>query len=366
MKITHLITELSMGGAQMALYRLVSKLDVEEINVYCFYNGDGLVGQKIRALGIPVYDLGMAQQKWRLYKAASLFGLLRKSQPDILHSWMFHANIPGRILGRLAGIPHIISAERTMGQEGKIRLWLNQLTARWADRIICNAPEVATFASTKIGLPAKKIVMIPNGVDIEKYSNLPSKAVVRAQMNLPASIPIAVAIGRPRPVKGYPLLLDAWQQTLTHFLKARLVMIGDGPDLPALKEYAQDLGIATQVEFWGERDDVPQLLPAFDLLVSSSYHEGMPNVVMEAMAARLPVVATAVGGTPSVINQDSGILAPPGQPDALANAICALFSHPDRAIAMGNAGKHRITTQFSLAKSVSKTTALYEELLYGE
>jgi hypothetical protein len=140
-----LITELDSGGAQMVLLRLLSYSNRQRFDhrVACLFGGQGSVGRRIRGMGLVVINLGM-ETRWRLDAFVRLYSLLRRERPDILHTWMFHSNIPGRIVGRLAGTPIIISAEHTMGQEGRTRRTFNRLTAPLAERVIC----VSRVAST--------------------------------------------------------------------------------------------------------------------------------------------------------------------------------------------------------------------------
>jgi len=371
-KVTHLITELSTGGAQSALLRLLSHLDRTRFapSVVCLYNGDGAVAEQIRELGITVTELGMTN-KARLDAFARFYRLLRQERPLILHSWMFHANIPGRVFGRLARVPIIISSERTMGQEGQTRRRLNRLTAPLADRVICVSERVAEFAAHDIGISSQKLVVVPNGIDLARFSHLPSQAQARAAFNLPLEGPlrqaqgtIVGAIGRPRPVKGYNFLLDAWAQVARAQPNAHLLFVGDGPDQPALKAQAKQLGLDECVTFLGDQLNIPHLLPALDILALPSLHEGMPNVALEAMAASLPVVGTAVGGTPEVvIDGESGLLVPCGEPQALADALRLLLQEPDLRHRMGQAGQKRIARHFSIDETVRKTEQLYEQLL---
>lgn len=364
-KVTHFITELSTGGAQSALFRLLSQLDRSRFmpSVVCLYNGDGAMAKQIRELGITVTELGMTS-KARLDAFGRFYRLLRQEQPLILHSWMFHANIPGRVVGRLARVPIIISSERTMGQEGQVRRRLNRLTTPLANRVICVSERVAEFAAHEIGIPAQKLVVVPNGIDLTHYCSLPSQAKARTAFNLPAEGPIIGAIGRPRPVKGYNFLLDAWVQVTQAHPDAHLLFVGDGPDQFALQAQAKQLGLQERVTFLGDQLNIPHLLPALDLLALPSLHEGMPNVALEAMAASLPVVATAVGGTPEVvIDGETGILVPSRDAIALAEALSALINDPIKAKAMGHAGRQRIETHFSLTTTVQQTELLYDALL---
>lgn len=363
--ILHFITELSIGGAQMVLLRLLSNLDREHFTVVvaCLYNGDGAIAQQLRDLGIPVVDLGM-KRKWRLDAFVRLWRLLRTLQPQIVHTWMFHANLPGRLLARLAGVPIIIGSEHTMGQEHWWRLLLNRLTIGLVDRVICVSPQVADFAKRQIGLPDSKLVMIANGVEVERFAAAIPKAVARRRFHLPIDGTIVGAVGRPRPVKGYRYLIDAFQLCQPGQSTLYLVFVGNGPERPALIEQVQRAGLTERVFFLDDQQDIPTVMATFDLLALPSLWEGMPMVALEAMAARLPVVATAVGGTPDlVIDNETGILVPPADPPALAAAIQVLVQDPARRHLLGEAGYRRVCTLFSIQQNVAQTEMLYKELL---
>jgi glycosyltransferase involved in cell wall biosynthesis len=363
--VLYLITELSIGGAQNALLRLLGQMDRQRFSphVACLYNGDGLPAKKIRHLDIPVSDLGMRSMV-RLDAFWRFLRLIREVRPMILHTWMFHANIPGRILGRLTHIPCIVSSERTMGQENVMRRTLNRLTAHLADRIICVSQPVAKYAKREIGLPEKKMVVIPNGIDLSLYSHPPHKEQARSAYHLPLDALIIGAIGRPRPVKGYRFLLEAFQTVAEACPQAHLLFIGDGPDLPALQQQVRIDRLEQRVSFLGDQEDIPGLLAAIDLLTLPSLHEGMPNVAIEAMAASLPVVATAVGGTPEVVIEGkTGLLIPAGDPDSLAKAILTLLRDPAMCNKLGQAGHERVAQYFSIENTAKQTWQLYDSLL---
>lgn len=364
-KVTHFITELSIGGAQIALYHLLAELDRDQydLQVVCLYNGDGAIANKIRALDIPVYDLRM-HNKFRLDAFLRLYSYLRQKRPFILHTWMFHANIPGRIIGRIARVPIIISAERTMGQEHAIRLRLNRWTSRMANRVICVSQTVADYAIQQIGIPAAKISTIPNGIDPANFLHMPDQAGARRKLRLPLHVPIVAAVGRPRPVKGYSYLIEAWRQISVQFPQAHLVFLGDGPDRTQLAQMVMEYGLDASVLFLGDWDNIPHLLPAFDLFALPSLHEGMSNAALEAMTAGLPVVATAVGGTPEiVIHEQTGVLVPSANVDALAEGLLQLLADPEKAQRMGDAGAMRVRKHFLHTKTVQQTESVYKIFL---
>ena len=360
-RIIHFITELNVGGAEKTLARLLAHLDRDRFapTVACLYGGDGSVADGIRALGIPVIDLRMTA-KWRWDAFWRLYRLLRREHPTILHTWMFHANVPGRVLGRLAGVPIVISSERTMGMERRWRYWLNRISHPLTDRVVCVSQQVADFVVQEVGIPQHKTVVIPNGIDLRDFEHLPGKQRARAALGLSPDQMLVGTVARLDPVKRLDVLLQA----MTSLPDVCAVIVGDGPEREPLETMSERLEIASRVRFAGQRDDVRPWLVAMDVFVLSSDWEGMSNAVLEAMAAGLPVVATAVGGTPEVVvNGVTGLLVPPRDPDTLAQAITRLLRDPDLRLKMGRAGRERVEKYFSVERMVQATEALYEELV---
>jgi glycosyltransferase involved in cell wall biosynthesis len=358
LSILYLITELSTGGAQVALLRLLRGLNRDRFcpTVACLYNGDGAVARQIRKLGIEVFDARM-RHRADLPALLRLYRHIRRTRPTILHASLFHANLPGRILGRLAGVPIVVCAERTMAMEGEWRYRLNRWTIRLVDCVIAVSANVRDFCVSHVGLPAEKLVVIYNGVEVTEP--LLSCQEARAELGLPIDVPVVGAVSRLDPVKGVDVLLQA----LASIDAAHLAVIGDGPKRAALASLADDLGVTDRVHWAGHRRDVSSLLPAFDVFVQPSLYEGLPNTVLEAQACGLPVVATAVGGTPEiVVDGVTGVLVSPHDPAALAGAIVRLLRDPDLRRRMGRAGRERVRQRFSCEQMVGQTQALYEYL----
>jgi glycosyltransferase involved in cell wall biosynthesis len=358
--ILYFITELSTGGAQVALLRLLKGLDRERYTttVACLYNGDGAVAQEIRALGVPVFDAQM-RHKADLPALLRLYRHIRRVRPTILHTSLFHANLPGRILGRLADVPIIICSERTMAMESEWRYLLNRWTIGMVDRVTVVSANVRDFYTSHVDLPADKLVVIYNGVELPNES-CSSHQEARTELGLPAGGLVIGTVSRLDPAKGVEFLIRA----LARVNDLTLVIVGDGPERGALEALASDLGVAGRIHWAGHQRGVMHLLPAFDLFVQPSLHEGMPNTVLEAMAAGLPVVATAVGGTPeAVVDGLTGLLIPPRDPDALAETIAALLRDPDLRREMGRAGRERVAEHFGMARMVEQTERLYTQLL---
>jgi glycosyltransferase involved in cell wall biosynthesis len=214
----------------------------------------------------------------------------------------------------------------------------------------------------RVGIPRSKTLVLPNGVDLPAAASLPEQAQARATLGLPLEGLLVASVARLNPVKRLDVLLQA----LALVEEAKLVLVGDGPERGRLEALAESLGISGRVHLAGYREDVWPWLAACDVFALSSEWEGMPNAVLEAMAAGLPVVATRVGGTPDVVVEGvTGYLVPSDDPLALARALKALIRDSGLRYQMGAAGRHRVEERFSVERMVERTQALYEELLEG-
>lgn len=381
-KVLYFITELNIGGAEKVLVHFLRELDPSRYRplVACLYDGDGAIGDELRAQGIPVVDLGMTAP-WRLDAVWRLVQLLRRERPQILHSSLFHANVLGRLAGRLAGVPVIISCRQNIRIGARWREWVNRMTVGLDDRVIAVCELARQAEIEAAGVDPAKVVTIYNAVDpaelvADSSAADGSASAGRSVSNssaaddtaalVPGRAPDTLLIGtvcRFHPQKGLPHLLEAFARLVQHPIDAHLVLVGDGELREPLEARARELGLDGHVTFTGFRTDISAVLAQLDLFVLPSLWEGLPMVLLEAMAAGLPVVATSVGGTPELVQDgDTGLLVPPANVDALANAMHFLLVQADVRRAMGQRGRQRVETQFSAAQAVRKTTALYEQL----
>jgi glycosyltransferase involved in cell wall biosynthesis len=376
--ILYVITELDIGGAEKALYGLVRRLDRRRYapEVACL-SGRGAVGAWLAALDVPVHYLYPASQRpsvrlvvgalWRLRR------LVREVRPDLVHTVLFHANLIGRLAvlgshsappgpgrGRPGHRPVVVSAVRVAERRYRWHLLGDYLTSHLVDREVCVSKGVRRFTERCARIPAQKLCVIPNGVD------LPAIDAVR-----PADL---TALGcRPgRPTIAYVGRLDP-QKGLSHLLRAlaglsqtawQLVLAGDGPQRTELETFVASLGLADRVRFLGWRPDALSIVAACDLFVMPSLWEGMPNAVMEAMALGKCVVATAVEGTEDLMEDGvSGLLVPARQSQALAEAIRRALADADLRDRLGAAARERIRAHYSIDRVVAQHDALYQSLL---
>jgi glycosyltransferase involved in cell wall biosynthesis len=364
-RILLLSTSLGMGGADRQILYLARALlahgyDVRVVSM----TPPEEMGQQAMTEGLPISSLEMQRGRadWRSFHR--LVTLLREWRPHLLTSFMYHANLMGRLAGRWAGVPLIVSSVRSEQNGHVSRDWLMRVT-NWMDHCATtNSEKVATSLVKRGLLSADKTRVIPNGVDTEALATSSvERTRIREDLGLAPNEFLWLAIGRLLPQKDYPTLLRAFQPLAG--APARLFVAGRGPLLDGLRRQAEELGVGSQVTFLGVRRDIAALLAAADGFVLSSAWEGMPNVVMEALATATPVVATSVGGVPELVRPgESGLLVPPGDPGALSQAMRQLMSlSVEQRQLMGSSGRDHVTARYGLDAMADRWMALYGELL---
>lgn len=367
-KILYFITELNIGGAEKVLVHLISQLDRSrfEPSVVCLYDGDGPIAAEIRALNVPVIDLNMTA-RWDVRAIWRFYQLVRREKPVIIHASLFHANIIGRLVGRMAGVPVIITCRQNISIGGRWRERINRLTAAWDDKVVavCDVARQAEIEHT--GVAPTKVVTIYNTIDPALFhtDHQPEKSGLRTEWGIPPNTLLIGTVGRLHPQKGLSYLLEAVAQLKARLsVDFRLVVVGDGQLRINLITQSRILDIADRTIFAGARTDVPDILAELDLFAFPSLWEGLPLALLEAMAAGLPVVATAVGGTPEVVlDGQTGILVPPGNPQALAVALERLMMDPALRLKMGQAALVRIQQAFTVEQMAAKYHNLYFQLI---
>jgi glycosyltransferase involved in cell wall biosynthesis len=359
--IALVITDLDTGGAERALAMLASRLDPERWrpHVFCLA-GPGLVADLVRQADIPCECLG-ARRRNPVQAIARLVRALRRSRPQLVQSFMFHANLAARLAAPLAGCPWVVGGLRVAERQKRWHLMVDRLTAPLATGSVCVSKGVLRFSSAVAGLDPARLTVIPNGIDPTAIDG--ATAVPRVTIGVPDNAHLALYVGRLDPQKGLPDLLHAAEGVIPQRPDWHLALAGDGPSRTWLLErLAEQPQLREKTHWLGHRDDVPGLLKAANVLVHASLWEGMPNVVLEAMAARLPVIGTAVEGTEDLIApSETGWLVPPRDSKALSQALLEAADSPERCHRYGDAGRQRIEKQFS----IETTVEAYERLWAG-
>jgi starch synthase (maltosyl-transferring) len=364
-RIALVITELDIGGAERALASLATRLDRRRWlpRVIALGPEGGLAGE-VRQAGVACECLGASRRR-PLRALARLARALRRFRPELVQSFLFHANIAARLAAPWAGRPWVVGglrvAERRPGR--RWHLVLDRLTERLSAGSVCVSQGVREFSLREARLDPRRLTVIPNGIDAGLFDR--AAAVPRAGLGIPQESRLCVAIGRLDPQKGVADLLAAVESVLPHRPGWHLALAGDGPCRGWLLDQIETQpALRGRVHWLGPRRDVPGLLKASDLLVLASRWEGMPNVVLEAMAAGLPVVATAVeGSTELVIPGRTGWLVPPRDVEALSRALLEATSEEADRAAMGRAGRHRVEWEFALDRAVGAYEELWARIL---
>jgi glycosyltransferase involved in cell wall biosynthesis len=274
---------------------------------------------------------------------------------------LFHANLLGRIAARRAGVRTIVAGVRVAEHTARWHLRLDRVTQRWVDRYVCVSQAVAEFSAKRAGLPPEKLLVIPNGIDLDKY---PARqpADLRA-FGIAAGRRAVTFVGRLDPQKGVDWLMATAPRWLAKLPDCDLLLVGNGPLRPSLEAAGRAAGIADRVHFAGWRADVPEILAASSLLVLPSLWEGMPNVVLEAMASRLPVVASDVEGVRELLGPNAARqTVAHGDSRMLAEAIVGLMLDPALSSATGMENRRRAEQCFGIARMVKAYEDLWASL----
>lgn len=362
LNVLQLIPTLDRSGAEKQMVLLADGLPRDRFRVeVAALTRLGPLEADLRGAGIPV-TLIKKRFKADPMALARLTGLLKDRKFDVVQTWIFAANTYGRIAARRAGVPVVVVSEMAVDLwKGRGQLAFDRFLAKWTDKVVGNSNAVAEFYR-RAGVPANRLEVIPSGIGEEEPPPV-DPADVRRSFGFPTDAPMILFAGRLAPQKAVGDLIAALD-VLQHVRPdLRALIVGDGPLRSDLEAMAAAFGLRLAVKFLGHREDVPRLLAASDLLVLPSLYEGLPNVVLEAMRFRKPVVATAAPGTTEVVRHgETGLLVPVKQPTALAQAIRTVIEDPDLGRRLGNAGRTRAEGEFRAETMVERFAGLYERI----
>jgi glycosyltransferase involved in cell wall biosynthesis len=312
-------------------------------------------------VGIPITVIGKPL-KLDPIALARLVRYLKAGSFDVIQTWIFAANTYGRVASQIARVPVVVVAEMAVDLwKGRGERLVDRRLSTWCDRLVGNSHAVVDFYRG-LGVPEDRLAMIYSGVEDEEPPAIDPGAV-RAEFGFPAGSPMVLFAGRLAEQKRVDDLLKALDLVQHVQPDMRTLIAGDGPLRAQLEETAHAYHLDGRVRFLGHRDDIPRLLAAADLLVLPSSYEGLPNVVLEAMRFRKPVVATAAPGTTEVVvDGETGLLVPIGDQVSLTRAIRDVVRDPALARRLGEAGRARVESDFTAAAMIDHFAQLYEQL----
>jgi glycosyltransferase involved in cell wall biosynthesis len=373
-RLLEVVTRLDVGGVPAHLMLLLEGLRSRgyEITVAC---GECIPEheRKLAALGIPLVRLPLRRLLSPIADGrglVELYRLIRSHQFDIVHTHMSKAALLGGCAARLARARIVVNTAHNLGSIAMPRAWLRALfwiydkllLSLTADAVVTVSERVRDTVVRNGLLSARKVFSIHNGIrptpgDVHSFAPLEAIDVGRDRLVVGTVARLVWFKGLHDLVAAAPAVVKAFPQTV-------FVLVGDGPQRDHLEHEANELGVAANFIFLGERHDVPSLLRGFDLFVLPSVSEGLPITILEAMAAGKAVIATEVGGVPELVEHGvTGLLVPPRDPTALGAALISLLGDRPRRSAMGRSGRQRLARAFNAERMVAETDALFQRLL---
>jgi glycosyltransferase involved in cell wall biosynthesis len=355
--IVYIIDDLNISGAQMHLAHLVKGLrgtgfdNIQVINLA----GVGELQQRIIDSGVAVKCFSMRSIRepsfFRDFLKMVLF--LRKIKPDIVHTYLDTANVFGVLAAKLAGVSRIMTSRRDLGvfRTRRIEQLIGYLSNR-VEKVVCVCQAAASESIRREGLRGDNVVVIHNGIDITPYNR-------KARKTSGKIVFCNVAVAN-RKEKGQEELIRAFSIVVMTLPDSSLLLVGDGPLLPALKELAGELNIDKKVKFYGRSNEILSLLRDVDAFVLPSHSEGISNALLEAMAMGVPAVVTDVGGNPDVVEDDlSGVIVAPKDVSSLADGMVRLATDKVKLACFGRAAKRRIEDHFTIESMLNKYKSIY-------
>lgn len=373
MKILHIITTLDVGGAEMMLYKLLKSMDGREFynKVICLVKS-GVIAEKIRGIGIPVECLGLNHGTVTPRALIEMTKALRILRPDIVQTWLYHSDLLGLVIARAVGRAKIVWNIRCSNMEmeryPRSTAWTVKscaLLSRFPDSVITNSYEARKF-HLKLGYRPKEFKVIPNGFDLKMFHPDPkSRRSVREGIGIQDDSACIGMIARFDPKKDHLTFLRAASRIIKKGVNASFVLCGEQVDKrnPMLSKWLADLDLEGHVHLLGRRNDIPQILTAMDLMVSSSaFGEGFPNAIGEAMACCVPCVVTDVGDSRKIVGA-VGKVVPPRNPSALAAKVFELLALPRTQLRkLGLLARERIAEKYSIERITTEYESLYRQI----
>jgi glycosyltransferase involved in cell wall biosynthesis len=369
-RVAFCVDNMGIGGTELNALRTAERLDRSrfDVSVVCLQDNGPLLA-RYRNEGIPVLALPLRRLhgSTALRQGTRLARYFSKQHVDIVHSHDVYNNIFATVWARVARTPVVIASRRWWDAVPRTALRVvNRYAYRLADCVIANSSTVADLLVADDGVRRERAAVVPNFVDDSAFAS-PDRTEacsLLAELGVPPSAIVIGCVASLYPVKDHESLIRAMASLKPRWPSVHLVLVGGGETRPVLEHLVRQLGLIDVVHFAGVRPNVPNLHHLFDVSVLSSVSEAFPNSIVEAMAAGKAVVATRVGGVvDAVVEGQTGLLVPPRQPDALAEAIEQLLMNPERRRALGDAACRRARAHFHADRVLASLESLYERLL---
>ena len=365
MRICHIITGLEMGGAEKLVLGIARKTAAlgHPCAICVLWGNAGLLKDRT-VENIEVIRL-RRKIKWNPFLVWTLYRVLKKVMPDIVHTHLIHATLYGRLAARWAGVPVIVTTEHNTSnwqtKYGFVHL-VYRWTAGWNTKIFAVSDAVME-RMVRIGrIKKESIQVLYNGIDVRVFHETRQRT---EKKSTPMVSPVIGTVGRLDPRKGHRYLLEASVDIIKRYPEASILIIGSGKMESSLKQVARSLGLKERnIRFLGIQNNTSNYLQSMDVFVLPSVEEGLGIAILEAMAAEVPVVATSVGGIPEIITHgETGILVEPKNPKMLADAVIELLTHPEKADRLRKKAKDVVMKKYDIQGTVEQLMSYYQQFL---
>jgi glycosyltransferase involved in cell wall biosynthesis len=369
-RVLHLLVSRVFGGAEEHSLSILTGLEAFGFEPFLAAPMDLIAAMQpqLSDAGVKCIPIEFSS-KLDVLSGARLLRFIRAENIALLHCHLFAATFIGAGVARVAGVRAVIETCHgpevwRMGKPLRGSFWVDRQIGRIVDAYIAVSHAAAKHLVTTKGVPESKIRVIHNGRNLDRYAlvNSTRRAEIRAALGL-RNEPTLLTVARLDAQKGHQHLIDALAILARRYPNVTALLAGEGPLEAALRTQCAASGLSDRVRLLGYRRDVPDLFAAADVVVLPSLYEGLPLVAIEAQAAGRPMVATAVDGTPEVlINEETGLLVPAANPDALAAAIARFIDNPELASRLGAQGREFVRANFTVQRQLEQTVALYSQM----
>lgn len=363
-KILHIIQSLDNGGCENMLLRTLPLLDSFDHSVVTL-RSPGTLASEFQKNNISVENINLKS----FFYVKGLNRLTQKvtrAKPDIIITYLLHADILGRLVLQVTSKAKVIPFLRTTYNHPRYRLarLFEYLTKRLVSHYFANSDAVKNFYIKKIGVKAEKIAVIPNGIDMEYFKNISPALELRSSLDISEDDTVIICVANLHGNKGHRYLLEAFEEIYKIYPKIQLLLVGDGEEKENILHQIKNFSSEKSIHLLGQRSDVPSLLSISDIFVLPTLFEGMSNALLEAMASHLPIISTDIPENRQIIiTEKNGILIPPKESSTLSEALKTLLENPDLRETLSEAGFQTVSEKFSLKKTAFTLSKAIENSL---
>jgi sugar transferase (PEP-CTERM/EpsH1 system associated) len=361
LRVMHVTYKFGVGGMEVGIAKLVNGLDPVRVesSICSTVMGDSLK-ERLRP-GVKLFELNRRRGNDPKL-VGDLYRLFKRERPHVVHTHRWGTLLEGALAAWWAGVPHVVHGEHGTLETRWHNAWVQRWLWRRVDRVLSVSSRLAERMAREIQFPLDQIMVIRNGLDLDRFQPSPDKAAAKQALGLPPDRLVIGTVGRTVPVKDHPTFLRALSRLRDAGVTFSAVIAGTGPSFQDTACLAKSLNLS-EVHLLGNRDDVHAVLRAFDIFVLSSTSEGLSNTIQEAMATGLPVVATNVGGADElVVENQTGLLTPASDDRAMADALATLANDRAKREAFGHAGTERARAHFGIARMFRDYEQMYLNL----